>query len=246
MRYGRMFIEAIQMPQNIQLFLDFLVSTGVTAGVVSAAVVWISKEWLSQKIKSQIESEYEHRLESYKAQLKGDYDQKLETHKAQLKAQGDVEIERLKSELSIAAAQRQALFSNLHERRAEVITEVYASLKGAISALADYTKAFEPDGGATREARRKTAVDSLNAFAVLYDKKKIFIPEGAARKLDEMNLELKQAFLQFAYGVDLMRDKGHDYAQKWLDIGKKVENLSNIAIAELERDFRILLGDEAH
>ena len=62
-RYGDTFVEVIPMPESIRSFFDFLVSTGVTAGVVSAAVVWISKEWLSQKIKSQIESEYEHRLE---------------------------------------------------------------------------------------------------------------------------------------------------------------------------------------
>ena len=152
------------MPEHIRWIFDFLVTTGLTAGVVSAAVVWISKEWLSQKIKSQIESEYEHRLKFNKAQLKGEYDQKLETHKAQLKAQGDVEVEKLKSELSIAAAQRQALFSNLHQRRAEVITEIYALLKEAISALADYTKAFEPVGGPSREDRRKIAVDSTTSL----------------------------------------------------------------------------------
>lgn len=232
------------MPESVRWAFEFLLSTGLTAGAVAAAVVWISRQWLSQKIQSQIKSEYDHRLESYKAQIKGEYDEKLETHKAQLKAQADVEIEKLKSELSVAAAQRQALFSNLHERRAEVITEVYASLKGAISALADYTKAFEPAGGTSREERRKTVVEAANAFAKLYDKKKIFIPEGAAKKLDEMNLELKQAFLQFAYGIDLMPDYDSDRSQKWLEIGEKVEKLSKIAIGELERDFRMLLGDE--
>jgi hypothetical protein len=222
-----------------------LLSTGLTAGVVSGAVVWLSKQWLSEKIKSQIKSEYEHRIEAYKAQLKGEYDEKLETHKAQLRAQGDVEIEKLKSELSVAAAQRQALFSNLHERRAEVIAEVYASLKEAIAAVADYTKAFEPDGGASRPERRTKAVSAANDFAKLYDKKKIFVPEPAAKKLDEINMELKQAFLQFAYGIDLMPEHGADRTQKWVEIGQNVEKLSNVAIRELERDFRVLLGDEA-
>jgi diphthamide synthase (EF-2-diphthine--ammonia ligase) len=67
-------VEDILMPESIRWIFDFLIATGLTAGVVSAAVVWVSKEWLSQRIKSQIESEYEHRLESYKAQLKGEYD----------------------------------------------------------------------------------------------------------------------------------------------------------------------------
>lgn len=232
------------MPESIRWFLEFLLSIGLTAGAVSTAIVWFSKEWLSQKIKSQIEGAYAHRLESFKAELKSEYDQKLETHRAQLKAQGDVEIEKLKSELSIAAAQRQTRFSNLHERRAKVITEVYGSLKEAIVAVADYTKAYEPEGGPSRDERRKTAAEAANAFAKLYDKKKIFVPESAANKLDEINMELKQAFLQFAYGVDLMPDQGLHRTQKWLEVGQKVERLSKTAIFELERDFRVLLGDE--
>lgn len=132
----------------------------------------------------------------------------------------------------------------MHERRAEVITEVYGSLKEAIVAVADYTKVFEPAGGLSREERRKIAVEAANAFAKLYDKKKIFVPESAAQKLDEINMELKQAFLQFAYSVDLMPDQGLDRTQKWLEVGQKIERLSKTAISELERDFRVLLGDE--
>jgi len=63
------------MPESIKSFLEFLLSIGLTAGVVSTAVVWFSKEWLSQKIKSQIEGAYSHRLESFKAELKSEYDQ---------------------------------------------------------------------------------------------------------------------------------------------------------------------------
>jgi len=63
------------MPESIKSFLEFLLSIGLTAGVVSTAVVWFSKEWLSQKIKSQIEGAYAHRLESFKAELKSEYDQ---------------------------------------------------------------------------------------------------------------------------------------------------------------------------
>jgi hypothetical protein len=232
------------MPESVRWVFDFLLSVGLTAGVVAGAVVWISKQWLSQRIKSQIESEYGHRLELYKAQLKGEYDEKLETHKAQLKAQGDVAVEKLKSELSIAAAQRQALFSNLNERRAEVIAEVYAALMAAINAVADYTKPFEPAGGTPREERQKIAIDAANALAKLYDTKKIFVPEDAAKKLDEINLELKGAFLHFVYGVDLMPEQGSDRTKAWLQSVKKVETLSKVAITELERDFRILLGDE--
>ena len=233
------------MPETIRWVLDFLLSTGLTAGAVAGAVVWLSRHWLSEKIKSQIKSEYDHRLESHKAQLKAEYDEKLETHKAQLKANADTQIEKLKSELSVAAARRQALFSNLDERRAEVIAEVYASLKDAVIAIADYTKAFEPAGGPSRDDRRKTAVEAANAFAKLYEHKKVFLPEAAANRVDAFNVELKQAFIQFAYGIDLMSAPDSERSKKWVEITQKVESLSKVAIGELERDFRAILGDEA-
>jgi len=40
-----------------------------------------------------------------------------------------------------------------------------------------------------------------------------------------------QAFLQFAYSVDLMPDQGLDRTQKWLEVGQKIERLSKTAIS---------------
>jgi hypothetical protein len=93
--------------------VEFLVGWGLSAAGGAGLAVLLMRTWLSEKIKAQIKSEY---------------DEKLETHKAQLKAQSDVEIEKLKSELSIAAAQRNVRFSRLHERQAEIIAEVYEAL----------------------------------------------------------------------------------------------------------------------
>jgi hypothetical protein len=150
----------------------------------------------------------------------------------------------VQAKLSIAAAQSQFRFSTLHEKRAEIIAEVYASLREAITHLSEYTKAFEPVGGTSREQRRKSAAEAANAFAKLYAAKQIFVPESAAMKLDEINLELKSAFSEFAYGVDMMPSEGLDHTRNWVRVGEKVEKLSKIALRELELDFRLLLGDE--
>jgi hypothetical protein len=69
-------------------FWELLAAAGLTSGAVSALILWISKEWLTEKLR---------------ARIKGEYDEKLESHKAQLKVQNDVQIEQLKSQLSIAA-----------------------------------------------------------------------------------------------------------------------------------------------
>ena len=217
------------VPEGAKPVLDYLVSIGLTSAVVGGCVSWLTQLFFAEKIKGRIKSEY---------------DEKLETHKAQLKAQGDLEIEKLRSELEIAAAQTQFRFSKLHETRAEVIAEVYASLREAIICLSEYTKQFEPVGGPSREERRNNAVAAVNAFTKIYLAKQIFIPESAAKKLDEINQELKVSFAQFAYGVDMMRSEDLDHLKKWNEVREKVEKLSNTALRELERDFRSLLGDE--
>jgi hypothetical protein len=48
--------------------------------------------------------------------------------RAQLKADADIEIERLKTSLQMIALEHQVRFSKLHERRAEVIGELYKLL----------------------------------------------------------------------------------------------------------------------
>src|ERR1700733_2363475 len=94
--------QGVRMNFTLNGVWELLATAGITSAAVSAFIVWISKEWLTEKLRARIKSEY---------------DEKLETHKAQLKAHGDVEIERLKSQLSVAAAERQLQFANLHEKR---------------------------------------------------------------------------------------------------------------------------------
>jgi hypothetical protein len=233
------------VPEGAKAVLDYLVSIGLTSAVVGAFASWLTHLFLTEKIKGRIKSEYDEKLETLKAQLKGQYDEKLETHKSQLKAQADVEIEKLKSELSIAAAQNQFRFSTLHEKRAEIIAEVYASLREALNCLSELTKAFEPVGGASRTERSKNAVDAVNAFTKLYAAKEIFIPEAAATKLREINQELKSAFWEFAFGVAMTQSDNLNHTQNWIKVQEKVERLSDTALRELEKDFRSLLGDEA-
>lgn len=54
-----------------------------------------------------------------------------EAFKAQLKADADNEIERLKSSLQMAATEHQVRFSKMHEKRAQVIDDIYTKLTDA-------------------------------------------------------------------------------------------------------------------
>ena len=63
-------------------FILSVVSSATVSGLLTAALVFLSKSWISQRIKSSIEHEYAEKLESFKAQLKAEHDTALEKLKA--------------------------------------------------------------------------------------------------------------------------------------------------------------------
>jgi hypothetical protein len=182
--------------------------------------------------------------EKIKGQIKGEYDQKLETHKADLKRTSDVEIEKLRSQLNIAASQQNVRFSHLHEKRAEVIAEVYASLRIFIAAVAEYTSIVEFTGTPPRPEREKAAVDAANGFVKLYGEKKIYIPAATALKLDKIRGDLRTALVQFQIGIDRAGTSGGS-TNNWIEISTKVKEIGETALVDLEADFRKLLGDDS-
>jgi len=210
-----------------ELVLEILTSASVSAGL-STCLIFLSKSWISERLKGAIKNEY---------------DQKLETHKAQLKSESDIQIEQLKASLSIAAAEKHVKFSKLHESRAEVIAKTYSLLKTTIVTFKDYVKAFEPAGDLPRSERKQIAAKAHEAFREYFPTKVIYIPTETANKIDAIDKELVINFNQFALQIDGVENK-IDF-DKWDDVIKKLNGDVSEALTELESEFRHLLGDES-
>lgn len=228
------------------MFSDFLLEV-ITAATVSALLtgllLWLTKSWIAERLKNAIKSEYDQKLETHKAELKARTNADIETHKAQLKSRMDVEIEKLKSALSVSAAERHFKFSKLHEERAAVIAETYSLLKDVFVTVQDYVKIFEPAGDKPRDERRKIAADAHSALRNYYPKKIIFIPKSTANKLEEVDMKLVKIFNEFVFTIDFQ--KGGGDAMKWNEIFERMRGEMKDALAELEDEFRKLLGDES-
>jgi hypothetical protein len=214
------------------MFSDFLLEMITVAGVsavLTSLLIWLTKSWISERLKNAIKNEY---------------DQKLETHKSQLKAQTDVEIEKLKSSLSIAAAERHVKFIKLHEDRAKFIADAYALLKDVYSTFQDYVKIFEPAGDKPRAERRQIALDAHLALRKYYPRKIIYIPKAIADKLESIDMELVKTFNEFSFTIDFQKQETVD-AKKWMEIFEKMRGEMKQALNDLEDEFRKLLGDES-
>jgi hypothetical protein len=82
---------------SISDFAIQLISSAAVSASLGGLIIFLTKSWISERLKNSIKNEY---------------DEKLETHKAQLKAQADIESERLRAQLSIAATEHQMDFSS--------------------------------------------------------------------------------------------------------------------------------------
>lgn len=213
----------------IWTFLGSVITSAVVSALLASALIWLTKSVISARLEAAIRSEYE---------------QKLETHKAQLKAQSDVEIESLKARLQIASVEHEAKFSRLQERRAEAIAETYGKLKALISAITDYTKAFEPAGDVPREKRREIAVNSHRDFNAYYTKHLIFFPRKTADDLEALNLELVRAFNKFAVFVDQRQQSDPKAFDRQTEVLEKLDGDVTNSLSQLEDDFRRLLGEQ--
>ena len=93
-----------------------------------------------------------------------------------MKSSADVEIERLKTALQAAALEHQVRFSKLHEKRAEVLADLYKLLVEAEREALHYTYRLGkvPDD---QKGQEPQAVKKLREFDSFGDIYRIYLPQ---------------------------------------------------------------------
>lgn len=77
-----------------------LISNIITSSAVSGLLIWLSREWISARIK---------------ASIKHEYDQKLEAHKARLKAENEISLLEIRTALEREAVLHAAAYASFSE-----------------------------------------------------------------------------------------------------------------------------------
>lgn len=205
-----------------------VVTALIAGGGIAGIIIWISKTWLSERIKQQVKSEY---------------DEKLETLKAKMKYDADLTIEQVRSRLSVTVKEHELRFSKLTEKRADVITETYASLKNLHRSLAEYTSIIEFPNMPSRESRGKAARDYHQKFFDHFLTNDIFLPKATANKINEINKKMALAFNEFHVIIE-RQEKGRENVDAWNKIFKEVNTNIMSALDELSDDLRRIMGDD--
>ena len=215
----------------MDILLTLIASAG-TSALITAALVWLSKQWISERLKGAIKHEY---------------DEKLETHKSQLKSQSDLEAERLRSQLSIAAVEHQVRFSGLHTKRADVIAQIYSLLVQAYWDASSFVSPIELAGEPDKKQKYVSAMNSLADLFRFFDKNKIYLPEQLCLQLEQFVQGIRRKAIEFGTYVryedrSLSNEqiaKKHDaWGKAWDYFEKEVPE----ARSSLERELRLILG----
>jgi hypothetical protein len=212
---------------GVALLLSILANVLILAG----GLLWLAlRTSVAERIKAQIQSEYAEKLETFKAQLKG---------------QADLEIEKLRSQLAITAAERQVRFSRLHEKRAEVIAELYKLLAATHAAVESFVADDVPFNIVDLppwKDRAESAEQAISAMRNYFVPHAIFVPKPVSDRIAELSKQYGTGYWVglIGYGAKSEREK-LDHLKLATD---KIAALSHTALVDLEREFRVLLGDE--
>lgn len=216
-------------------FVIQLISSAAASSILAAAIVWLSKSWISERLKNAIRHEY---------------DQKLETHKAQLHAQSSIEMERLRAQLNISASEHAFRFERLHERRAAAIARLYSRLVEsywkASSFASPVERAGEPD-------KNQKFADAMNAFASFYryfEKNKIYLPPDLCDQLEKFVSEMRTKVIGFGVYVHRDEDRMDNETSRrkldaWMATWEYLEKEVPIARQGLENALRKILDGSA-
>lgn len=201
--------------------------TIVSSVGLSGLLLWLTKSWISERLKGAIRDEY---------------DQKLETHKAQLKCVYDKEIEQLKAQLQIAAAEQSIRLSRVFERTAETIATTYAKLLAFNTAALNYTQLMEPSDDPKRLELREIVQDKAADFVEFYLPSQIYIPKTTRVKIAIFYNHLDHLTRRFAQS--LLLDAKNENVDEWAKTYNKLHDQIPELLTSLEEDFQRILGLE--
>jgi hypothetical protein len=215
------------MSINWQDVITNIGTTLVSGTVVVGAAAWVAKTVVSDRLVRWAEE-----------------------FKAQLKVDADAATERLRNSLQMIALEHQVRFSKLHEKRAEVIEQVYQQL---VEAEKGYGRFVLVDGYATdpqkqREAYQK-AQSSMYETSLFIEKHRIYLPAGVCESLKAfLDIMWENVHSVGVYG-SISRPTAQTLQESHAAFTKGHEALTKeipSARAALESEFRRMLGAEGH
>ena len=171
----------------------------------------------------------------------------LEKFKADLAAASSSTSERLKHDLQVTALEHQVRFSRLHERRAEVIAELYSLLVEAQLASHRFVSTGDYAGDPPKREKYATAMNKAADFYRYFDKNRIYLPEKLCDKLETFNKNMRSRVMEFGAYVSVDEASAPDQfivrkLEVWSTASEYFDKEVPLARTALETELRQILS----
>jgi hypothetical protein len=218
------------------------------SAVLFAALGWVmrsiilhllSKDIETFKTKLQMESQREM------AHLKSVLDKDVEAFKAHLQIESQREMTRLKSALELVAFEHQTRFSRLHEKRAEIIGNLYGKTVDLHKAVSDFVRLFLSVDVPTKEKKLKLLWDTVDDFWEYFEKHVIYFDRGSCENIIRLKEKLSSAcsiLASFVQEREVIKVSYDDISVEWNKAMSIMEQEIPVVKSALEGSFKELLG----
>lgn len=168
-----------------------------------------------------------------------------------LQAKSDAAIEHLKNELQLKTIEHQVRFSRLHDKRADVIAELYGFFVEALWEAESFLSPMEWAGEPTKKEKHLAAMNKLTDLYRYFDKHRIYLPVELCSSLEELIIDVRALVINFGVYFDFPDDGLNNPTQQekrnaWRAGWKAIKNQIPLARQSLENEFRSLLGAAAN
>jgi hypothetical protein len=147
-------------------------------------------------------------------------------------------LEKERAELHRLAFEHETRFSWYHQRKAELIANVYALLNDVTEYVKELVSPVQFGDDAARGAHAKATSDLYNKLAAEYWGKKIFLDKQVCEKIEAIITEVRNAISNFKISQDPQMKNVKLWAAAYQSMSKNVPPL----LIELEESFRSMLS----
>lgn len=156
------------------------------------------------------------------------------------------DLERHKFDLQKSAIEHQVRFSRLHEKRAEVIAELYRVTIEFVGAAESLTNPMEFSGEPTKKEKSVIFGDKATQFRKYYLENKIYLSEESCVKIDSLWDKAWGASRSYTFWLHQEEDSENmkrtfdAWTKGWDTMSKEIPDM----LRQLQLDFRSILGVE--
>jgi len=168
----------------------------------------------------------------------------VEGFKANLQTTLTKDVERFRADLQQAAVEHEVRFSELHEKRAEVLAELYKLLVAAYWGVSEFTSASQ-SAQADRRAQYLAAHDSIATYFRFFDQHRIWLPPELCAPLEEFARQLRTPTIRLGIYISIERPTEstlRDQLDAWIKASEVVSTDVPRLREAIESEFRKLLG----